>query len=94
MNGCFVIDFISTLGSKSITYLSKKQAIGAMNSSKVEYIELSTTSKEVARLAKFTHDFGLQIVWLVLIYYNNENNIYMVVNSNNNPKIIYIITLL
>lgn len=61
-----------------------------MNFFKAEYIRLSTTSKEVAWLAKLTRDIGLQITRLTSIYYKNNNNIYMAMNLDINSMTKYI----
>lgn len=57
-----------------------------MNSFKAKYMELSTISKEAIFLAKFIQDFGLWTNRYVFIYYDNEDNICMVVNSYINSK--------
>lgn len=79
--------FIFTLGSSSIIWHSKKQAIIAMRSLKAKYIGLSTTSKEAPWLAKLTQDFDLLILQCIPIYCNNEGSICIVVNPNINSKI-------
>lgn len=53
--------FVFSLGYIFIVWMSKKQQIDALSSTKVEYIAISIVAREVAWLKKLTNDFGLHI---------------------------------
>lgn len=91
-DGRSTMGFIFMLGSSPITWLLKKQPKVAMSSIELEYIGLSTTSKEAAWLAKLTSDFGLQTTRPAPIYCDNEGSMCMIVNPNINPRMKHIST--
>ncbi|MCO5576181.1 hypothetical protein L7F22_029989 [Adiantum nelumboides] len=67
--------FMSTLGSASITWSSKKQPTVALSSIETEYRGVAVTACEVAWLCKLLMDLRLQVDREVVIYCDNLSSI-------------------